>query len=119
MSPLEEDRSAIVQCDSPDHWLGFYDWLKTREGRVIGIRLHVDSSDTLSLVSRHAGPGVAIANRAISIRISIEDTVDELLSDDQDFGDNEVFVGRDGSLAITFFSPDVNPPTTPSPSNTP
>jgi len=103
---FERDGEAFHRSsDELGYWLGFYDWLRTSDGLIVGVKLRPDSSGILNLFEPFASPSVVIKEGAVTIRTSSQGEVIEVLSDDQDFGGNAVYVGSGGSLAIAFFCP--------------
>ena len=86
-------------------WLGFYDWLRTAQGVVVGVRMRPDTQEATRLFERYSCAAVIIEDGVMTIRTSTEGTVAEELSDDADFGGNAIFFGSAGSLAIAFFCP--------------
>lgn len=86
-------------------WLGFYDWLRTEHGAVVGVRIRPDCQEVMRLFESYRCPSVVIEGGVVTIRTSNEGIVCEALSDDADFGGNAVFLGSAGSLAIAFFCP--------------
>lgn len=83
---------------------GFYDWLRKTEGQVIGVRYNplketnfpTDSIAALSYdIVRDKPP-------SIEIYFGADRSFDPMLSTDQDFGDNFLYVSRDGELVIAF-----------------
>lgn len=85
------------------HWTGFYDWLRPAKGRVIGIRYWpFEEARFLIDASRWLGY-VDIDESQSSITLRLDEGVfDERLSDSQDFGDNKIWEGGDGSYAVSF-----------------
>jgi hypothetical protein len=86
-------------------WLGFYDWLRTSDDRVIGVRITLDPEidQLLQLTARNVE--IDTGRRKVLIFFSDRRDYDEQKCDDQDFGDNRLFYGDDGSVLLTF-----NPP---------
>lgn len=87
-------------------WFGFYDWLRTKNGDVIGVRLHLeaDSVDDLILeLLLSLNPQNTVEN--IYIFFGAEREFDEAISGDTDFGGNMLYRGDRSSLAITFNAP--------------
>ncbi|NKI97733.1 hypothetical protein [Rhizobacter sp. SG703] len=107
---FEGEFFALQSCGSPS-WFGFYDWLRTSQYEIVGVRIKADSPELPAMLSKFIGNGVDVAGRVITIRTSKAGVVDESLSDDADFGGNYIFIGENGSIGIAFFSPDfhVNP----------
>ena len=86
-------------------WLGFYDWLRTKSGNVIGVRLWADeANDQIRAAGRCAG--VAADDRCfpLVVYLDAEREFDEERSCDQDFGSNMLLVSSNG-FALTFNSP--------------
>ncbi len=84
-------------------WLGFYDWLRTKGGEVIGVRLTVDSdSDERVLFLNYEGAAVDKDRRTVHIWFTNSRDYDETISDDQDFGGNRLFRSQTGAVALTF-----------------
>lgn len=110
----EEERVACrIQLDGKTFsgtgaggWLGFYDWLRTSEGKIIGVRQYVDDrsifpfSRTFQGVKTHAGFEVCVF-------FGQSREFDETVSCDQDFGDNYLLTAGD-EIALTFNAPAKN-----------
>ena len=86
---------------------GFYDFLRSRSGAILGVRYlpSPDAEVVLSGVSQ--GDGLRFANdgqmRVLLIFWGDEQDFDPETSSDQYFGDNAVYRGKDsGKLAIAF-----------------
>lgn len=86
-------------------WLGFYDWLRTKAGEVIGVRLWVDDVNA-QIRALHPCAGVVAGETCFPLLIYFgeERAFEEQLSDDQDFGSNRLLVGP-GKFALTFNAP--------------
>ena len=87
-------------------WLGFYDWLRASDGSTIGIYFRPDEDEIdgkilNSLISLDYRNSI---NR-IYIFFGSDRIFDPSRSDDSDFGNNIIFDGNMGSLAISFNSP--------------
>jgi len=86
-------------------WLGFYDWLRTSDNEVIGVRQYVDPDPKVDQIllelARH---DVVVDKRMRTVEIFFSNRRDyhELKSSDQDFGDNRMFLADDGSILLTF-----------------
>jgi hypothetical protein len=102
---FEAGGEAFHRSSDFGDWLGFYDWLRTQRGLLVGVRLRPDSPEILRLVEPFMGPFVVIGDDGVTIRTSVDDVIAEAKSDDADFGGNSVFLGNEGSLAIKFFCP--------------
>ena len=86
-------------------WLGFYDWLRTRSGEVIGVRLWVD--DVTPQIRAAAACSGVVAGESCSpfmIYLGHEHEFDAEQSDDQDFGSN-MLLANSSKFAITFYAP--------------
>lgn len=87
-------------------WLGFYDWLRTRSGEVIGVRLWIDD---VSEQIRAAGSCANVISERdcfpLAIYFGESREFEEELSCDQDFGSNMLLVGAN-AFAVTFNAPE-------------
>jgi len=87
-------------------WLGFYSWLRSSNGTVLGVRLEPDVEELPSVLLERAK---AIGNEDPMTRMDIffgsDHSVDQKLSNDGDFGGNAIFIGSLGTIAINFNSP--------------
>ncbi|MCM5683007.1 hypothetical protein M8A51_26190 [Schlegelella sp. S2-27] len=86
-------------------WLGFYDWLRTKTGNIIGVRLWADEA---SHHLRAAGGCVNVITNTECFPFVVflgdeREFVDEN-SCDQDFGSNMLLLSS-GKFALTFSSP--------------
>lgn len=95
----------MVDPSVPD-WIGFYDWLRTSEGQVIGVRLRPDEG-TLDEATLNFLIALDEQNSVDDLRIFFADghEFDPLLSGDGDFGGNKLMRGTAGSLALAFNAP--------------
>lgn len=93
----------IAKCAEPDCF-GFYDWLRTSSGDVIGVRLQLEDSSAFgpeeldllcSLDSRNT-------QDELFIFFGSQRIFEAAMSDDTDFGGNILYAGEFGSLAISF-----------------
>ena len=83
---------------------GFYDWLRTSTGVVVGVRYWpfeetqalLGSTSSLPYVERVPGQD------SLAIYFSSERDVDPRASGDQAFGGNRLLTGDDGAIALTF-----------------
>lgn len=86
-------------------WLGFYDWLRTKSGEVIGVRLWIDEpSEQARTLSRCAGVVTGEHGSPLVIYLSNARDAEDSMSDDQDFGCNMLLLGAD-KFALTFNAP--------------
>lgn len=94
-----------------DDFFGFYNWLRPDEGKIIGLHLLQDASEDRDLgVSGMMGvetisPPEWEGEKDLKILFGSETESDERLSLDQDFGDNGIFHGSNGSVALLFNAP--------------
>lgn len=89
-----------------DHsWLGFYDWLRLNSGDVIGVRLRIDDEKIVKVVHPFASEYLTMEKNVALIRFSLNGVSTPEISDDADFGGNEIYKGDNGELAIMFFEP--------------
>ncbi len=94
-----------------DDFFGFYDWLRPENGKIIGLYVHLDESEGRDLgVSALQGvetvsPPEWKGAKDLRIWLSGQSEFDERLSCDQDFGDNGIFHGSRGSVALLFNAP--------------
>lgn len=102
---FESEAEVFSRLPEFGDWLGFYDWLRTAHGEVVGVRIRPDDQEVIRLFESHTCPSVVIEDGVVTIRTSSEGVVCEALSDDADFGGNAVFLGTTGTLAIAFFCP--------------
>ena len=88
-------------------WLGFYDWLRTTAGEVIGVQLWVDEPRAIGLLQAASSyVGVEASKDCLPFRVffKAERQFDEQASCDQDFGSNLLLRGNSG-LVLTFNAP--------------
>ena len=102
---FESAKEVFSRSSEHGDWLGFYDWLRTDAGVIVGVRIRLDDQRMTRLFESYKCPSVAIDGDVVTIRTSSEGIVCEALSDDADFGGNAIFIGNAGALAIAFFCP--------------
>lgn len=94
-----------------DDFFGFYDWLRPEKGRIVGLYVHLDETDGRDLgISELMGvetisPPEWDGEKNLKIWFGRQSEVDDSLSCDQDFGDNGIFHGSKGSVALVFNAP--------------
>ncbi len=103
-STIEID-GAIFRDSGAGDWFGFYDWLRTSDDLVIGVRIALFESIDQLLRLTASNMEIDAGRKILSIFFSNRRDYDEKKSDDQDFGDNWVFYGDDGSVLLTFNAP--------------
>jgi hypothetical protein len=98
--------SQLFRAIEGDHsWLGFYDWLRLNSGEVIGVRLRIDDEKIIELVQPFVSEYLNLENNIASMRFTLNGDPTQEISDDADFGGNEIYKGDNGGLAIMFFEP--------------
>lgn len=91
-----------------DDFFGFYDWLRPEKGKIIGLHIHdaeVDLGSGLLRGVEIVSPPEWAGLKDVQILFGPETKFDERLSCDQDFGDNGIFHGSRGSVALLFNAP--------------
>src|SRR5258708_4999917 len=91
-------------------WTGFYDFLRTRDGRIIGIR-YAPLLDDASLLSHLRGKPYAsvLPNATVELFFSTDRSFVPEFSSHQDFVDNMIFRSDSGAYALTFGPDALNP----------
>lgn len=90
-----------------DTFVGFYDWLRTEQKNVIGVRIDFFSDEFESLKSellKLSYVSHSDESEAIDIFFLRNNKIDLDKSDDQDFLDNKIYKSYDGTYAISFDS---------------
>jgi len=85
--------------------VGFYDWLRTDERKVVGVRLTIFDEEFDYLTSEIAHLNyVKRLSDSVGFEIYFTDKTQYNIdvSDDQDFMDNRIYRSADGTLAISF-----------------
>jgi len=102
--------SVTYQDVGQGDWTGFYDFLRTQEGDIIGIRYAplVDDPSLLGDVGNKSYARV-LPNAAFELFFSGERSFVPEMSTDQDFGDNMVLRSTLGEYALTFGLDDLEP----------
>lgn len=91
-----------------DDFFGFYDWLRPEKGKIIGLHIHdaeVNLGSGLLRGVEIVSPPEWAGLKDVQILFGPETEFDERLSCDQDFGDNGIFHGSRGSVALLFNAP--------------
>lgn len=87
-------------------WLGFYDWLRAKNGKVIGVRLAPDEGEIPDhILGKLISVDARNSRSLIYIFFEYGEEVDPSISDDCDFGGNMIFEGDRGTVAIKFNFP--------------
>jgi hypothetical protein len=89
-------------CDAGlGDWIGFYDWLRTADGRVIGLRSWIELSELRSLGALPAvNEALEFEEGCLHVWFSDLREFDEEKSDDQDLGTHRLMRSDDGVLAL-------------------
>lgn len=92
------------RATSTGDFTGFYDWLRDRSGKIIGLRYWPGSEGKLPLHTLNHLPYVRVppGGTCIEVYFSQKRETDESRSDDQAFGGNSHFLSDSGELAICF-----------------
>jgi hypothetical protein len=86
-------------------WLGFYDWLRTSGGDILGVRLWIDEdSPKIDALGNCMDVHITVDKSHALVFFGAEREFDPAASNDQDFGGNRLFVGQSGYV-LTFNSP--------------
>jgi hypothetical protein len=112
--PCCPERSFVFENDFYEDqgfgdFTGFYDWLRNAEGRVIGVRyLPADELEFLCNAIAQL-PYVVVDPQINSIELYFSDdrSIDESVSNDQEFGDNRLFKSASGTFALSFNASEV------------
>ncbi|MDQ1813286.1 hypothetical protein RBA41_08215 [Massilia sp. CCM 9210] len=96
----------FVPKNTQPEWFGFYDWLRTSKGEVIGVRLQLDSPLDIDAERLNLLYSLDARNSADELYIFFgpQREFDAEMSDDADFGRNILYIGQLGSVAISFNS---------------
>jgi len=84
--------------------VGFFDWLRTDDELVIGVRLTIFDDELDYLVPEFARPAYVHQPDSVIVEIFFteERQFNPELSNDQDFLDNWIYLSTDGLCAISF-----------------
>jgi hypothetical protein len=85
-------------------WLGFYDWLRTTEGKIVGVRQRIDEPSTFPFHERFQGVVESREGKEVCVFFGSAREFDEAESCDTDFGNNCLFTAG-GDIALTFEVP--------------
>jgi hypothetical protein len=101
---FEGERFREHPCED---WLGFYDWLRSTDKEVVGLRLQVDSPECfdLKLLVGLNGVDVDQASNYVTIFFGKSREFEGQFSASQDFGGNRLFIGEKATVALTFRAP--------------
>lgn len=100
---VELDLERYVDIGEGD-WTGFYDWLRSPTGAILGVR-YWPFEGTAFLCQALAGlPYVVVdqERRGLEVYFSSDRDFDPQNSGDQEFGDNRVFQSEPGEYALSF-----------------
>jgi hypothetical protein len=85
-------------------WIGFYDWLRSDRGLLLGVRSWLSPSEAALIdATARAHPDVELStNGELRIWFSSRRDLSEWLSGDQSMGDHRLMVSDTGAYAFTF-----------------
>jgi hypothetical protein len=94
---------TIFRDSGAGDWLGFYDWLRASDNSVIGVRQFINPEiHQFPLDLTRDDVTIDKKQRSVEIFFSNRRDYEQHKSDDQDFGDNRLFLAEDGSILLTF-----------------
>jgi hypothetical protein len=101
---IHDDLLEKIAYDT--NWLGFYDWLRTSDGEIIGLRIKLDDAHNrnYSNLIQSFFSGCTSINDVNYIFFKDSKDFDENLSDDADFCDLAIYRSL-GTLGIAFNKP--------------
>ena len=109
-------KKQYVRIDSTEYyqvtdydWTGFFDWLRSPTGNVIGVRYSPFEEFRFVFKAICDVSDVLVTDK-LSIEVYFGDNrdVDPENSSDQDFGKNEVYTSTDGKVLIAFGTSHLN-----------
>jgi hypothetical protein len=91
-------------------WSGFYDWLRSEDGDVLGVRYHL-TDDTRFLLKEVCALDYAVVGQHEDVCIFFGENraFDPAQSDNQDFSYDQVFVANGEGSAICFSAENLTP----------
>lgn len=89
---------------------GFYDWLRDRTGRIMGVRYWLQDRSILAALGRLPYVRVPPDGRCVEIFFAKNRETDEARSNDQAFGGVSHFLADSGEWAISFETYFLEPP---------
>jgi len=96
--------TALQEVEAPSDaglFLGFYDWLRTSDGRVVGVELTFhDHRDAIQHVLETVSVGRWIAPDIFRVLFDELAQVDDDASVDQEFSVSRCYKGPDGRVAL-------------------
>jgi hypothetical protein len=93
----------VASSPKPGHFLGFYDWLRTESGRVIGIKvLFHDHSETARNVLTKCSGTEWISPDIVSILFDTTAVMHDSSSVDQEFSVARCYTTKSGRVALLF-----------------
>ena len=84
---------------------GFFDWLRVKSNKIIGVRWLIYDAEDTDLVIKHLPKHSNVQydnDGSVFIYFDQEVDFDEDISCDQDFGENNFYVSEAGTYAISF-----------------
>lgn len=84
-------------------WIGFYDWLRTRDGKLLGVRSWLDEMGAEDLRRTLAqNSAVELGKGDVRVWFSADRDFDEAFSADQDLGTHRIVRAGADEFALTF-----------------
>jgi hypothetical protein len=98
------DESEFLEVATSD-WLGFYDWLRSPDGRIIGVRQYFDEPGVFPWERVFLGvEGTGVPKNELLVYFGSERNFEPARSCDQSFGNNRLLMAGERAL-ITFRGP--------------
>lgn len=95
---------ALEIIGGSDGFLGFYDWLRTPQRKVVGLRLTIDERPDLYGLIPSAPYVVRDSQDIINFLFSSHEEIDQDASMDQDFDESRVYVDELGETILSFYA---------------
>lgn len=101
VAPIVRLADADYVDSGAGDWLGFYDWLRSCQGKVMGVQQWIDDASAFPFPTKLEGVDADCKRGVLRIYFGHSRDVDEANSCDQDFGHNRLLVAGE-SVALTF-----------------
>jgi hypothetical protein len=84
-------------------WIGFYDWLRTSQGELLGVRTWLTDPQVQGIRGELSNnSAVELGDADVRVWFSEERSFDEAASGDQDLGTHRIMKFGEGEFALTF-----------------
>ena len=84
-------------------WVGFYDWLRSSSGKILGVRSWLEDEEIQGIRNRIADSTfVEWSDTQLRLWFSNQRLYEERLSGDQALGTHRILMSSDGEIAIGF-----------------